>query len=68
MEDLSPQAKVRSRQERRPGEETRPLFPALSSRVETPCPSESSWSPQDGQTGSLRAPGGLVGLSQPCPQ
>lgn len=48
MEDLSPQAKVRSGQERRPGEETRPLFPALSSRVETPCPSESSWSPQDG--------------------
>lgn len=24
------------------------LFPALSSSIETPCPSESSWSPQDG--------------------
>lgn len=34
--DLGPQAKVRSRKERRPGEETRPLSPALISRERAP--------------------------------
>lgn len=42
------------------GEKTRPQYPALSGRLEIPCPSESSRGPQDGDRKA--ASGGLGSL------